>query len=41
MKSDFTSKLAITRLGLNFSTSLVNETKSFIVCSLMVIGLSN
>ena len=41
MKSDFTSKLAMTRLESNSPTSLANEIESFIVYSLVVIGFSN
>ena len=37
---DFTLNLAITRLGSNFSTSLTNENESFVIYSVVVIGLS-
>ena len=41
VNSGLISKLGITRLGSNYSTSLVNENEYFIVYSLLVIGLSN
>ena len=41
VKSDFTSKLAMIRLGSNYSISLANENDSFIVYSLVVIAFSN
>ena len=41
VKSDFTSKLAIIRLGSNSSISLANENEYFIAYSLVVIGFSN
>ena len=41
MKSDFTSKIALASLGENSPTSLANENESFVVYSLVVIGLFN
>ena len=40
VKIDFTLNLAIARLGSNFSTSLTNENESFVIYSVVVIGLS-
>ena len=41
VKNDFITKVVRTRLGSNSSTSLVNEIKSFVVYSLLIIDLKN